>query len=219
MIVDLDLRGARAVVVGAGNEALRRARALLEEGCSVTVIGERVDARLEGMAGERLEIRRERVADARAIRGCGARVVVAATSDAGINAEIVRAARAEPNCLAYSSDGASRSDYAHVATADLSPSVRVAVSTRGRSPVMAAALRDRAAAALGGLVGEEDEAMIDLQAGAREAARARLASPQARRAFLREVAADGGVKQLIKDGRAGAARDRAMHILEAMAGA
>lgn len=207
------------MVVGAGNEALRRARALLEEGCSVTVIGERVDARLEGMAGERLEIRRERVADARAIRGCGARVVVAATSDAGINAEIVRAARAEPNCLAYSSDGASRSDYAHVATADLSPSVRVAVSTRGRSPVMAAALRDRAAAALGGLVGEEDEAMIDLQAGAREAARGRLASPQARRAFLREVAADGGVKQLIKDGRAGAARDRAMHILEAMAGA
>lgn len=218
-MVDLDLRGARAVVVGAGNEALRRARALLEEGCSVTVIGERVDARFGGMAGARLEVRRERVADARAIRGCGARIVVAATSDAGINAEIVRAARAEPNCLAYSSDGASRSDYSHVATADLSPSVRVAVSTRGRSPVMAAALRDRAAAALDGLVGEGDEAMIGLQAEAREAARGRLASPRERREFLREVASDEGVKQLIKDGRAGAARDRAMHILEAMAGA
>lgn len=219
MIVDLDLRGARAVVVGGGGEALRRARALLGEGCSVTVMGERVDARLEGMAGERLEIRRGRLGDARAIRGCGARVVVAATSDAALNAEVVRAARAEPNCLAYSSDGASRSDYAHVATAELSPSVRLAVSTGGRSPVMAAALRERAAAALAGLVGEEDEAMIALQADMREAARGRLASPGARRGFLRAVAADVGVKRLIRDGRAGAARDRAMSILEATAGA
>lgn len=217
-MVDLDLRGARAVIFGGGGEALRRAGALIAEGCSVLVIGERVDARLEGMAGERLEIRRERAADARAIRGCGARVVVAATSDAALNAEIVRAARKEPNCLAYSSDGGSRSDYAHVATAELSPSVRVAVSTRGQSPVMAAALRDRAAAALEGLVGEEDEAMIALQAGMREAARGRIASPRARRNLLREVATDGAVKRLIKDGRAGAARDRAMSMLEAAAG-
>ena len=219
MIVDLALHGCRAVIIGAGSEAYRRTRALLGEGCTVLVIGEPADARFDALAGDSFELRRERVHDASAIRGCGARIVVAATDDTALNSTIVEAARCEPNCLAYSSDDAANSDYAHLAATRLSDSVSFAVSTGGKSPVMARILRERAAGALDGLVGEGDEAHIALQAEMRAAARGRIATPRGRRRFLRALAEDDGVKQLIKDGRARAARDRAMSILETWDGA
>lgn len=212
MLVDIDLEGCLVVIAGGGAQALKRAESLQGEGCSILVVGEHIDARISKLGS--VTTREQKISDASFVRGCGARIVIAATSDDDLNAAISEAARKEPNCLAYSADGSSRSDYSHVASARLSDSVGFAVSTRGQSPMMAGTLRDRAAVALAGLVTSADEAWIGLYATLRSESKRRVKTPSGRRRFMLAVSKDEGVQQLIKDGKLDAAQERAMAILE-----
>ncbi len=214
MLADIDLDGCLIVIAGAGAQAYKRAKSLLAENCRILVVGEHVDSRLEELGCEQMTIRRQKIEDASFIRGCGARIVIAATSDDELNAMIANAARREPNCLAYSADGSSPSDYSHVATSRLSETVEFAVSTHGQSPAMAKSLRDRAAESLAGLVTGHDESRIALYSELRSEAKRRISAPSERRRFLQAIAVDAGVQELIKDGQAGAAQMRAMSILD-----
>lgn len=214
MLVDINLEGALAVIAGAGGQAYKRAESLVKENCRILVIGECVDSRFAELGCDRLTIRKERINDASFVYRCGARLIIAATSNDELNAAIIDAARAEPNCLAYSADGSIKSDYSHVATGKLSDSVEVAFSTHGQSPIMARTLRDRAAVSLGSLVTAADEAQIVLHAKLRSELRGRIESSSERIRFMRALADDADVQELIKDGQIDAAQERAMSILD-----
>lgn len=212
--MDIDLEGCLVVIAGAGAQAYKRASSLLNENCKILVVGQHIDPRLEELACDQLIIKEQEIKDASFLCGTGARIVIAATNDEKLNSMINDAARQEPNCLAYSADGASKSDYSHLAVAKLSDSVEFAVSTHGQSPSMAGSLRDRAATLLGSLVTDIDEMQIALYALLRSESKRKIRVSAERRRFMQAISEDAGVQQLIKDGDINAAQGRAMSILD-----
>ena len=161
MIVDLNLRGRRVLVVGAGGEAEKRVGSLLDQGCEITVVGtpegHPVSRRITGLAEEgAVRLVRRTVGDAGLVTEMMPDVVIATTSSRGLNRMITGAARRE-RIIAYSSDDPEGSDFANLAVIRAAGGMlRVAVSTGGRSPAMSKEIRDRVEKALEGTVTDED---------------------------------------------------------------
>ena len=214
MLVDVNLDECLVLIAGAGDQAHKRAKILLEENCHIRIIGKSIDPRLEKLASSKLTIQKKEITDTTFIVGCGARIIIAATDNDELNATIVDAARAEPNCLAYCADGSSKSDYSHIAIETLSNSVQFGISTHGQSPIIARALRDRAMILLDNLVTDSDEVCITLYSILRSKAKDKIRSSSERRRFMKAIADDTRVKELIKDGQINVAQERAMMILD-----
>ncbi len=137
----LDLHGVRAVVVGGGAVALRRTRALLDAGLRVQVIAPDCCDELAALSTDCLSTdwqpRPYRSGDL-----SGAVLVVAATSHASVNAQVVRDAR-DLGLLVNDASDATRGNLRFPAVAARA-GVQVAVSTGRELPMLAQALTERA---------------------------------------------------------------------------
>ncbi|MFL6494234.1 MAG: bifunctional precorrin-2 dehydrogenase/sirohydrochlorin ferrochelatase, partial [Nitrososphaera sp.] len=91
MIVDLNLKGKRAVVIGGGTEGIRKVRALLGQDCKITVISNRVNRFLVDQAAlGRIELIKANLRDANILANYqDAFLVLAATNDRELNRIIV----------------------------------------------------------------------------------------------------------------------------------
>lgn len=217
MIVDLRLEGRHVVVVGGGREGDRKVRALLSEGCRITVFSASATPGLRGLADRGLvELKLGGVEDG-FLGGAEPYLVMAATDDRELNRAIVAQARAS-GCMCYAADDPGAGDFAHPASFALKGGVRVAVSTGGSSPAMAMRIGARARARLAGLVTDEDVGQIALQKEARAAARRAIPDQAGRRRFLHSVIDDETVKRLIRAGDGDGARARMTAMLEGYCG-
>ena len=171
MIVDLRLNSRSVLVVGGGGEATKRVSMMASEGCSITVASPAFsEAILEMAERGQVALRQEAVRDDAILDEVRPDVVVAATDDHRLNRVLASSAR-ERGMIAYSSSDPGISDYAHLATMEFGGTVRVAVSTGGRSPIMARVIRDRAREALSGIVTDEVLDQIRVQEEARTGAK------------------------------------------------
>lgn len=133
--VNLDVRGKKCLVVGGGEVALRKARALLDAGAELTVVAPDIHPKLRSLAGAGLEERPFRDTDLH-----GAFVVVVATSDAIVNRTVARDA-ADFGCLVNVVDCPALSSFtvpAKVRRGEL----LVAISTGGECPSLARRIRE-----------------------------------------------------------------------------
>ena len=135
----LDLAGRRVVVVGGGEVALRRARALVEAGADVWVIAPQLQAGFDDLA-----IVREQRGFAPADLD-GAWLAMACTDDPAVNAAVANAAE-QRRVFCVRADAASRGSARTSAVARLD-GLTVAVNG-GDDPGRAVVLRDAIAAAL-----------------------------------------------------------------------
>ncbi|MBI4231571.1 MAG: bifunctional precorrin-2 dehydrogenase/sirohydrochlorin ferrochelatase [Planctomycetes bacterium] len=135
------LTGREAVVVGGGAVAQRKARALLRCGARVTVIAPIVAAALARRRGVSVRRRAYRTGDLK-----GAALAFAATDDRAVNARVARDAR-RSRIPVNVADDPRACDFHVPAVARRGP-LTIAVGTSGASPALAAAVRDRLAAAL-----------------------------------------------------------------------
>lgn len=152
----IDLRGQPAVVVGGGPVALRRTRTLLGAGVQVQVIAPHLHPEFRALPVQ-LHERPYRQGDLR-----GARLVVAATDDAQVNADVTAEAHQERALLNHAAD-ASQGDLRFPAVTERA-GVQVAVSTGRELPMLAQALTNRIAALL------PDDAQLGRWATVREQA-------------------------------------------------
>ena len=90
--ISLRADGRRALIVGGGNVAFRKAEALLEAGFALTAIAPSVDARLRALLARPDGILRERAYAKGDVDGCD--IVIAATDRPDVNAAVVADARA-----------------------------------------------------------------------------------------------------------------------------
>jgi precorrin-2 dehydrogenase/sirohydrochlorin ferrochelatase len=127
-----------AVVVGGGSVAIRKVRALLDSGARVHVVAPSIDDELE-MLAQGDELLRVTRASYEPRQLAGATLVVAATSDAALNASIAREAR-ERGVLVNVVDAPELGTCTTAATFRKGDIV-IAVST-GRVPNAAARIRD-----------------------------------------------------------------------------
>lgn len=134
--VILDLRGRRALVVGAGPAAARKVAALLRAGASVAVVAPDAVAEIAEDPDVRWHQRPYRRGEVASYR-----VAIAATDDPAVNAQVFRDGEAA-NVFVNSADDPANCSFilpAVVARGDL----QVSISTNGRSPAFASWLRRR----------------------------------------------------------------------------
>ncbi len=135
----LNIRGKKCVVVGGGQVALRKVRALLEHGANVEVISPDLYSELGRLvaSGEIRVLNREyQTGDLK-----GAFIGIAATNNNELNRQVVEEAHRNA-VLVNVVDDAEKSDFivpSYLRRGD----VAIAVSTNGRSPALARKIRTR----------------------------------------------------------------------------
>ena len=143
--VSLNISGRKCVVVGGGQVALRKAKALLEHGADVEVISPDLCPELIQLAGSgELQVlaREYQPGDLKK-----AFVAIAATDDTEVNQRVVTEARKDA-VLVNVVDDAENSDFI-VPSCLRRGEVTIAVSTSGRSPALARKIRTRLEKELG----------------------------------------------------------------------
>jgi len=131
--VSLDVKGAPCLVVGGGRVALQKARALLKAGARVTVVSPAICPALKRLDARHLR-KRFRAADVE-----GAFLAVAATDEPDVNRAVHRAC-VRSGVLVNVVDVPELCTFIVPAVVRRGP-VTIAVSTGGRSPALAKAIR------------------------------------------------------------------------------
>ena len=133
----LNIQGKKCVVVGGGEVAERKARALVEQGASVTVISARVSDGLTQLAEQgiiELSLRDYQPGDLE-----NALIAIAATDDPKVNMDVVREGQ-ERGVLTNVVDAPEHSDFI-VPSLLRRGDISIAVSTGGKSPALARRIR------------------------------------------------------------------------------
>lgn len=134
----LNLLGKRCLVVGGGAVALGKVKALVEAGADLTLVAPTIHPKLLDQAGKGLRIW-QRPFDNEDLKG--AFLVIAATDDRGLNAQI-HAQCEDQGVLVNVADDTPLCNFILPSIAKEGP-LQIAVSSSGTSPTMARELRQR----------------------------------------------------------------------------
>ena len=215
MIVDLNLKGKHAVVIGGGTEGVRKVRGLLGQDCKVTVISNRMNRYLTEQARlGKIKIVKKTLKDAKILDGYpDAFLVLAATSDRELNRKLVEKGRAM-RAFVYAADDPPVSDFSYASIVNIEGVMQVAISTSGKSPIMARKVRIRAERVLRRIIKKEDIENAKLQEFARGAAKPRIKTVGERKEFLYSLIKDRKIQNLIKEDRIEDAKSATLELLQ-----
>ena len=198
MIVDLNLKGKRVLIIGGGREASRKVDALLSQQCDIVVAAEKVEPSINEHSSNGkiiLELRKIESVDS-IKKNEPLDMILAVTDDRKLNREIVQYARAR-NCYAYAADDPEVSDFSHPAVINIGDVVQVAISTGGRSPLMSKTLREKVEPVVKNVINGLILDQIKLQEQLRVSAQEILPSPAQRKKFLVSLRDDEEVLKLL----------------------
>jgi precorrin-2 dehydrogenase/sirohydrochlorin ferrochelatase len=134
--INVEVRGRRCLVVGGGEVALRKARALIDAGARLTVVAPEMSPKLKALGSVELLERPFRDTDLH-----GTFMVVVATDDPLLNRSVGRDA-ADLGCLVNVVDCPALSNFIVPATLRRGE-LMIAVSTGGASPALSRRIRER----------------------------------------------------------------------------
>nr|AIF14868.1 siroheme synthase/precorrin-2 oxidase (MET8) [uncultured marine thaumarchaeote KM3_68_B04] len=201
MIVDLHLKGNLVIVVGSGNEGMKKVNSLLTQDCKILVISNKSNSQIEKYVKQgKIQFKKTKLKDATFLSKYKPYLVMATTSDRTLNRKIVEKAR-RMKSYAYASDDPEVSDFAHPSVINIADTIQVAVSTGGSSPAMARKIRLKVESFLKKNISSEDIYQIKLQKFARFEAKKVLSTQLDRKKFLYSVMNDQRVKELLKEGK------------------
>jgi precorrin-2 dehydrogenase/sirohydrochlorin ferrochelatase len=214
LIVDLNLKGNLAIVVGGGAEGLKKVNSLLTQDCKILVFGDKISSQLSKyVKKKKIDFKKVKLKDASFLSKYKPFLVMAATDNKELNRKIVQKAK-KMKCYVYASDDPEVSDFSHPSVINIEDTVQIAISTGGRSPAMARKIRLQAEKIFKKTIKKEDISFIKLQHIARNAAKAKLETQIERKKFLYSVLNDSKIKQLIKDQKLKKAQERALIMLK-----
>lgn len=213
MIVDLNLKGNLVIVVGGGAEGLKKINSLLTQDCRILVISDKINPQLSHyIKKNKIEFKKVKLKNASFLGNYKPFLVMATTDDKELNRKIVQKAK-KMKCYVYASDDPEVSDFSHPSVINIQDAVQIAISTKGRSPIMSRKIKNQAEKVFKKIIKKEDIYQIKLQQIARNAAKKNIPTQNERKKFLYSVLKDSKIKQLIKDEKLKKAQDRAMMML------
>jgi precorrin-2 dehydrogenase / sirohydrochlorin ferrochelatase len=214
LIVDLNIKGKRAIVVGGGTEGIRKVRALLGQDCKITVISNRFNKFLIEQADlGKIELVKARLKDANILDNYNdAFLVLAATNDRELNRKIIERGRSLM-AFVYAADDPAVSDFSYASIINIEGIVQVAISTSGKSPLMARKIRIKAERVLRRIVKKADIENAKLQEFARQEARPYIRTVDERKEFLYSVVKNRQIQNLIKEDRIEDAKSATLELL------
>jgi precorrin-2 dehydrogenase/sirohydrochlorin ferrochelatase len=213
VIVDLNLRGKLVIVVGAGQEGLKKVNSLLTQDCQILVISDSANTQITNYAKNgKIEFKKTRLDRADFLDEYDPILVMAATDDKELNRKIVQKAK-KKRSYAYAADDPDFSDFAHPSVINIEDTVQIAISTGGRSPAMARKIKLKAEKIFKEIIDKEDIYQIKLQKIARDMAKEKIPTTIERKKFLYSVLNSNKIKQLLKDGNLQTAQKEMIRIL------
>ncbi len=213
MIVDLNLKGNLVIVVGGGNEGLKKINALLTQDCKILLVSDSTNRQIEKYVKEKkIQFKKMKLTNVNFLKKYKPYMVLATTDDKQLNRKIVDQAK-KMRCYAYAADDPEVSDFAFGSVINIEDTVQIAVSTGGKSPAMSRKLRMQAEKVFKKLIKKEDIFHIKLQDFTRREAKKKIDTFPERRKFLYQVMHDKRVKELIADGNLKMAQKRAIEML------
>jgi len=215
MIVDLNLKGKQVVVAGGGREATRKVEALLFQDCEIVILSETFSGKIKTWQREgRVLLKQERISAGNFLKDYNRLILVmAATDDKQLNRKIVEAAK-KFRCYAYAVDDPEISDFNHPSVMNIRESVQIAVSTGGKSPLMAKTIREKIESPLKQLIPREDELKIQLQHRLRNKIKSYLSTSGKRKQFLESIVFNDEINQLLAQGELKTAETRVLDVLK-----
>jgi precorrin-2 dehydrogenase / sirohydrochlorin ferrochelatase len=214
LIVDLNIKGKHAVVIGGGTEGIRKVRGLLGQDCKITVISNRTNRFLiEQAALGKIELVKATLRDANVLDNYSdVFLVLAATNDRELNRKIIEKGRSM-RAFVYAADDPAVSDFSYTSIVNIEGIVQVAISTSGKSPLMARKIRIKAERILRRIIKKADIENAKLQEFARQAARPHLKTVGERKEFLYSVIRNRQIQNLIKEDKIEDAKSATLELL------
>jgi precorrin-2 dehydrogenase/sirohydrochlorin ferrochelatase len=207
------LRGKLVVVVGAGQEGLKKVNSLLTQDCQILVISDSANTQITNYAKKgKIEFKKTRLDNADFLEEYDPILVMAATDDKELNRKIVQKAK-KKRSYAYAADDPDFSDFAHPSVINIEDTVQIAISTGGRSPAMARKIKLKAEKIFREIIDKEDIYQIKLQKTARDMAKEKILTTAERKKFLYSVLNSKKIKQLLKEGNLQTAQKEMIRIL------
>ena len=213
LIVDLHLNGKLVIVIGSGNEGMKKVSSLLTQDCEIIVISNSSNSQLEKYVKQgKIKFRKTKLNDANFLSKYKPYLVMATTTDKALNRKIVEKAR-KMKLYAYASDDPDVSDFAHPSVINVADTIQIAISTGGSSPAMARKIKLKAESYFKKNISSEEIFQIRLQKFARSEAKLVIKTQLERKKFLYSIINDKRVKELLKDGKYKQAQIRVKKIL------
>jgi len=211
MIVDLNLIGKRALVIGGGNESSRKVEALLSQQCKIFVVAEKAEQSIKNYADEgkvSLDLRKiENVDFLKDYKQLD--LILATTDDPDINREILVVGKKKYGCYVYAADDPQVSDFSHPSVININDTVQVAISTGGRSPLMGKSIRQDLEPLIKKSISDLILMQINLQDQLRSMSKKMIPSVEYRKKFLTELLGDKSVNQCLEEKKIPMARELA----------
>ncbi len=213
MIVNLNLQGRLVIVIGGGNEALKRINSLLEEKCQILVISNETSNQIKTLVkNKKIKFKKQKIQNLDIISAYNPYMIITTTNEKKLNQKIINYAK-NKKIIAYSSDNPELSDFANPAIVDFENTIQIAIFTGGKSPAMAKKLRMESEKIFKKIITKEDIGQIKIQNIVRELAKNMISTQNERKTYLSNIMSDKEIKQLIKDGQLKRAEKRAITIL------
>lgn len=213
MIVDLNLKGKLVIVIGGGQQAQKKISSLLDQECQIMVFSDKISMEIKNLVKEKkIQFKPVKLEKMDFLSKYKPFLVMTTTDDHKLNKKIVKKAK-QMQCLVYSSDDPKDSDFSHLSIINIKGEIIVAISTKGKSPIMAKKIRQEAEKTLNEIIKKEDINQIKLQEIAREEAKKKIPTQRERKKVLYNIMNDSMIKQLIKDNKFKKAQKRAMVLL------
>jgi precorrin-2 dehydrogenase/sirohydrochlorin ferrochelatase len=215
LIVDLNVNNKKAVVIGGGTEGLRKVHGLIDQGCEITVITSRLNKELRRMSHDgKIKLIKRRIKDATILdKFNDIFLILAATDDRQLNRTLVEKGRAM-GAFVYAADDPAMSDFSYTSLVNIEGLVQVAISTSGKSPIMARKIRMRAERMLNKIISESDISNIILQEFARKMAKEKISTVKERKEFLYSLIKDKNIQYLLRSNKLDEAKMTASYMLK-----
>ena len=214
MIVDLHLKGGLVIVVGGGAEGLKKVNSLLTQDCKILVVSDKVNSNLSKYVKQKkITLKKSKLKNADFLSKYKPILVIAATNNRELNKKIIQKAK-KMKCYVFSSDNPEESDFSNPSIINIENAIQIAISTGGKSPIIAKKLKNETEKIFKKAIKKEDIYQIKLQQIARDTAKKTLSSQLERKKFLYSLINDKSIKQLIKDKNLKKAQQRAKAMLK-----
>jgi precorrin-2 dehydrogenase/sirohydrochlorin ferrochelatase len=215
LIVDLNLDNKYVIVIGGGTEGVRKVRGLLGQNCKIIVISNRFNRYLLNLDKDgKIQVVKAKLKDVNILDDYkNPFLILAATNDKLLNRKLVNKGR-QMGSFVYAADDPLYSDFSYASIINIEGIMQVAISTSGKSPIMARKVRIKAERILRRVIKRSDIENTKLQEFARIAAKPKIKTVDKRKEFLYSIIHDQQIQNLIKEDRFEDAKSTTLKLLE-----
>jgi len=215
LIVDLNVNNKKAVVIGGGTEGVRKVHGLLDQECQITVITSRLNKELKKMSDDgKLRLIKKRIKNVSILNDISnIFLILAATDDKELNRKLVEKGRSI-GAFVYAADDPNISDFSYTSLVNVEGIIQVAISTSGKSPIMARKIRMKIERMLHKIINDSDISNIILQEYARKRAKQEIETVKERKEFLYSLIKDKNIQYLLRSNKLEEAKMTALQMLK-----